>query len=209
MPKTGQFLSGRFCQISIWFQIGPIKIGTTRVNFGLVGPPGYSLDVCTSGKSRIYMQKSEDKQPILHLLQLPFPWKLLRPVKLSYCCPWFFWTSNHLQIFWGHFLWFPEYVWGCIRGQTAGDDQSEESTSLEHEGWHGRANLMPEDLSCNIGDGHDVWWVGYIIDWKSYAWVETKNGENYIYQGKIVQLAVVGGSSGCTLPCGSECEELS
>jgi len=38
----------------------------------------------------------------------------------------------------------------------------------------------------------------------SYAQVETKNGEKYIYQGKIVQLVAVGGGDGCALPCGSK-----
>ena len=69
MPKTGRFLSGRFCQISIRIldpafenqNFYPVldrayktaifqKIGTKRVDFGLVGPPRYSLDICTSGK---------------------------------------------------------------------------------------------------------------------------------------------------------------
>jgi len=45
------------------------KFGTKSRNFGLVGPPRYSLDICTSGKSRIYMSECSiciihaDKQP--------------------------------------------------------------------------------------------------------------------------------------------------
>jgi hypothetical protein len=76
MPKTGRFLSSQFCQISIRIldpafekaNFYPVldraykncyfsKIGTKRVNFGLVGPLRYSLDICTSGKSRIYMSE--------------------------------------------------------------------------------------------------------------------------------------------------------
>jgi len=62
MPQTAQFLSGRFCQISIWI-LDPAfdkvnfypdldqasknryfsKIGMKRVNFGSLAPPGPSL----------------------------------------------------------------------------------------------------------------------------------------------------------------------
>ena len=63
-----KFLSGFWIRpskrsISIRFRIGPIKIaifqkiGVKRANFGLVGLPRYSLDVCTSEKSRIYMNE--------------------------------------------------------------------------------------------------------------------------------------------------------
>ena len=126
MPQTAWFLSGRFCQISIWILDSAFnkvnfypdldqasknhyfsKIGTKRVNFGLLAPPWYSLKVCTLEKSKIYMSEYSiriihaemwDKRPILHLPQLPFAWKLSRPVRPSYSCPWFLWTaSNHLE----------------------------------------------------------------------------------------------------------------
>ena len=69
MPKTGRFLSGRFCQISI------------RI-----------LDSAFI----LYMQKFDDKQPILHLLQLLFAWKLSRPVRPSYWYPNSFQSSEDI-----------------------------------------------------------------------------------------------------------------